>query len=92
MWKDIGSKGQVDRLECWGFILANDELARIMGKGDRAKGKTMLETMKAMRSLDTSGDGIIYTHEFQRLYLPSVILAAEDAVKNSIAPSYLLDL
>ena len=92
MWKVVGTKGQVERLACWDFILADAELASIMGKGNEAKGKAMLEMMKAVRALDTSGDGAIYDEEFQRLYLPSVLLAAEDAVNAGLNTSYLLDL
>ena len=92
MWKVVGTIGQVERLACWDFILADAELASIMGKGSEAKGKAMLESMKAMRALDKSGDGIIYTQEFQRLYLPSVLLAAEDAVRSGLDSTYLLNM
>ena len=39
MWAEIGSSGQVERLACWGLILADAELAELVGKGDKAKGK-----------------------------------------------------
>ena len=40
MWAEVGKSGQVERLACWDFILADAELASIMGKGNEAKGKT----------------------------------------------------
>ena len=90
MWKVIGGpKGLVERLQCWDLILADSELARIMGKGDQPKGKAMLEAMKAMRALDKSGTGVIYDEEFQRLYLPSNLLAAEEAANTGLDTSYL---
>ena len=89
MWKVVGYKDEVERTACWDFILADSELARIMGKGDQAKGKAMLEAMKAVRALDKSGDGIIYDDEFQRLYSPFVLLPAEEAANAGIKPDYL---
>ena len=89
MWKVVGYKDEVERTACWDFILADSELARIMGKGDQAKGKAMLEAMKAVRALDKSGDGIIHNEEFQRLYLTSNILAAEKAVNEGMLNEYL---
>jgi len=90
MWKAIGGPaGQVERLACWDLILADDELATLMGNGDKGKGKAMLEIMKAVRSLDMTGTGIIYEKKFQRLYLPSAILAAKEAIENGLSPAYL---
>ena len=83
MWEDLGGpEGKIERLACWDFILADGELAQIMGKGDPAKGKAMLQVMKAEHALDKNGDGVIQNDEFQRLYLPSNILAAEEAVRS----------
>ena len=90
MWKVVGTKGQVERLACWDFILADAELASIMGKGNEAKGKAMLEMMKAVRACDADGDGNIDGVEFQRLYLPSVLVAAEEAANAGLTPDYLL--
>ena len=39
MWAEIGKSGQVERLACWDFILADPELAKLIGKGDAVKGK-----------------------------------------------------
>ena len=85
-------RGEVERLACWDLILADEELASIMGKGDGAMGRKMLECMKAVRALDASGDGLIDALEFQRLYLPSNLLAAENAVYAGYEPSFLLAL
>jgi len=82
MWAEIGANGEVERLACWDFILADEELASIMGKGDHEEGKKMLERMKAKVALDRSGNLKINEAEFQRLYLPAVILAAKDALNK----------
>ena len=92
MWKVIGGSGEVERIACWDFILADDELATLMGDGNQTKGKSMLEVMKAVRALDADGSGSIDEEEFQRLYLPSVITDAEEAAHAGLAPSYLLPL
>ena len=83
MWKVIGKKGQVERLACWDFILADDELASIMGKGDKSIGKSMLESMKSVRALDVNRDDMIVETEFQRLYLSSALTAAMAAVTSN---------
>ena len=95
MWQVVNggsNKGEIERLACWDLILADEELASIMGKGDQAKGKKMLECLKAIRALDWTGDGTIDFTKFQRLYLPWNITAAEDAVTNGLEPEYLLAL
>ena len=92
MWKVIGGSGEVERIACWDFILADDELATLMGDGSHAKGRRMLELMKSVRAIDESGDGMIDALEFQRLYLPSVLRAAENGVLGSLDPAYLLAL
>ena len=92
MWEAMGSKHEIERLACWDFILADNELATLMGNGDTAKGKKMLEMMKAIRALDASGDGFIDAEEFQRLYLPQVITAALEAVDSGLDPEYMLAL
>ena len=65
MWEDLGGpEGKIERLACWDFILADGELAQIMGKGDPAKGKAMLQVMKAEHALDKNGDGVIQMMSF----------------------------
>ena len=42
MWEEIPKDkkdGEVDRLECWEFILKDEELMKIMGGGNVAKGR-----------------------------------------------------
>ena len=92
MWKVIGRTGEVERMACWKFILKDKELPKIIGRGNQMKGKAMLESMKAVRALDKSGDGMIYTQEFRRLYLPFNLLAAEEAVCSGLDPIYLHEL
>ena len=82
MWAEIGANGEVERLACWDFILADEEFAGIMGKGDHEEGRNILERMKANVALDRSGNLKINEAEFQRLYLPAVILAAKDAINK----------
>ena len=80
MWAALEKEedGAVERLRCWDYILADDELCRlIQGGTDAAKGKRILEAMKFVKALDVGGDGRIDEQEFQRLYLPEVIAAAE---------------
>ena len=85
-------ESEIERIACWDLILADEELADIMGKGDQTRGKAMLEVMKAIRALDWTGSGTIDFTKIQRLYLPWNITAAEDAVGNGIEPEYLLVL
>ena len=92
MWKEIGADGEVERTKCWDFVLGDGELASLVASGNQPKGKAMLEVMKAVRALDASGDGLIDALEFQRLYLPSNLLAAENAVYAGYEPSFLLAL
>ena len=92
IWKVIGGSGEVERIACWNFILADDELATLMGDGNQTKGKSMLEVMKAVRALDADGSGSIDAEEFRRLYMPSAILSSEEAVRYGLTPSYLTSL
>ena len=92
MWNKIGSEGEVERGHCWDLILADLELANLIGRNNQAKGKAMLESMKAVRALDKDGTGTINLEKFQRLYLPSNLLAAEWAVQCGLDPSYLQNL
>ena len=92
MWKIIGSEGEIEMTKCWDFMLGDVDLATILGNGNHDKGKKMLEIMRAVRALDPNGDGQIDALEFQRMYLPSVILAAESAVYAGFYPDYLLPL
>ena len=48
-----------------------------MGKGDLAKGKAMLASMKEVRALDVNGDGQITREEFKRLFDSTVLAEAE---------------
>ena len=64
--------GRVERLALWDIILADDEVAHLMGSENSANGKARLEAMKEVRALDISGDGQIAAAEFSRLYNPVV--------------------
>ena len=77
LWKQAGGAHRLERPECWKLLLGDEELAGLMGKSNRAKGKAMLEAMQAARALDVSGDGFVSQDEFQRLYKQSVLAAAE---------------
>ena len=54
MWAGIikDDDGQVERIACWDIILADQELASIVGNGDVARGSAMLQSMKDARALD----------------------------------------
>ena len=69
MWAAIpkDDKGQVERLKCWRLILADAELASMVGGGDVAVGKRVLLAMKSSRALDVDHDGQIIATEFFRL-------------------------
>ena len=89
MWKTIGANGEVERLACWDLVLADPELATLIADGNQPKGRVMLQVLKAIRALDSSGDGNIHNKEFRRLYLPQNLLAAEAAVSAGLEPEYL---
>ena len=82
MWAEIGASGQVERLACWDFILADQQLASLMGKGDAEKGKAMLEVMKSVRALDVDGDGQITELEFLRMLDPTILAMSEAAASK----------
>jgi chemotaxis response regulator CheB len=79
--KEGGKKGGaeigMDRLACWDMVIGSDQLAYVMGRGDTAEGKAMLENMREVKALDVSGDGAITLEEYQRIHDISVIAAAE---------------
>lgn len=77
MWTAVpkDTKGEVERLACWAFILDDKELPGLV-HGDPAVGSKVLLAMKEVRALDISGDGKITYDEFQRIYDPKVIEAA----------------
>ena len=91
MWAQIGGSGAVERLACWDILLADEELAVSMGKGDAAKGKAMLESMKAVRALDVDRDGQITEEEFKRMLDPA-ILALSEAEASAAASNPIVEL
>merc|ERR1712159_822563 len=79
MWADAtkDEDGQIERLACWEYILADEELASMQGNGDAAKGRAILLAMKEVRALDQEcADGRISEGEFKRLYDKDVLDAA----------------
>ena len=81
LWqKSSGGADFIERLACWEMILADDNLATLIGKSDTAKGRAMLHAMKKMKALDTNADGQISAAEFKRLCDPSVLKVAASAV------------
>ncbi len=72
----------VERIKCWNILLADDDLARLIGNGNLQKGKGILNAMKEVKALDTSSDGQINEGEFKRLCASSVISAAK--LKNHV--------
>ena len=83
MWNHITKNpdGQVERLACWDFILADQELAALIGTGDAAKGTEVLQAMKEVKALDQiKQDGHISEQEFSRLCDPAVLTAASKRV------------
>jgi Ca2+-binding EF-hand superfamily protein len=82
LWSDLpkDKKSEVNRLKCWDVLLADTQLASLIGNSDPAKGLAILQAMKDVRALDTSGDGKITKEEFKRLNDPEVLAAAESRV------------
>jgi hypothetical protein len=78
MWaaveKDVD--GDVERLKCWDYILADDTIAALVGHNDSARGREILDAMKSARALDIDTDGRIRYVEFQRLFHPAVMKVA----------------
>ena len=54
MWNHITKNpdGQVERLACWKVVLADKELASIVGNGSVSRGTSVLQAMKEVRALD----------------------------------------
>ena len=82
LWNDMpkDKKSAVNRLKCWDILLADAQLASLIGQSDPAKGVAILRAMKDVRALDTSGDGKITKEEFKRLNDPEVLAAAQTRV------------
>ena len=61
MWGAVSKddKGQVGRIQCWEFIMADPDIAGLIGNGDAALGIKVLEQMKStlsgVHSLDLNG-------------------------------------
>ena len=53
-WAQIAKDGdgQVERLACWKVVLADKELASIVGNGSVSRGTSVLQAMKEVRALD----------------------------------------
>ena len=58
MWAAIrkDEKKRVERLRCWDFIMADPEMAGLIGDGDDTKGRGVLLKMKEARALDIDGE------------------------------------
>ena len=85
LWAEISKDAdtQVERIACWNIILADKELAEIVGNGDAAKGTAVLEAMKKVKALDQiKQDGRISEQEFYRLYDPTVLKVSSSAKKG----------
>merc|ERR1712185_541068 len=77
----------MERLSCWEYILGDDELASLVGKGHAEKGKSMLLAMKQARALDQiSQDGRISEAEFKRIYDSEVLAAAAQHIVHEDDP------
>jgi hypothetical protein len=82
MTKDAAD-GQIERLACWDQILADKELATIVGTTNAKKGTAMLRAMKEVKALDQiKQDGRISQEEFYRLYDPEVLAAAVEKISR----------
>ena len=59
MWAAVQKNGDglVERLTCWAFIMADNEIARLVGAGSPRKGRRVLLAMKNARALDVDGAG-----------------------------------
>ena len=74
--------GQMERLECWEMILADEELARLVGRSEAEEGRALLLAMKEVRALDAiKTDGRVSAAEFVRIYQSDVLVAADRKVK-----------
>ena len=86
MWGEVQgderfeSDGEIERLAAWEIVLADDELAGLIGSGDAAVGKARLLEMKKVKALDQiKPDGRISAEEFKRLFDVDVLAAAAAA-------------
>ena len=87
MWKNAAKDDddQIERIACWDYILADDELAGLIGTSDIEKGREILQAMKYAKALDQiESDGRVSEAEFHRLYNPDV-LAQAAAAQNLLA-------
>jgi predicted Zn-dependent protease len=68
-------------LPSYQFILADEELAGLVGNSDAAKGKELLLEMKKVKALDQIVEnGRIQQDEFDRLFDVGVLAAAAEAL------------
>ena len=74
LWAEILTESQgraVDRAACWDAILADGELASIMGRGDEARGQKVLLAIKQKHAFDPAGaEGGLSQQVFCSLYDP----------------------
>ena len=89
LWNKLADPetGTVERLACWDTLLADGELAELVGESDAARGRKILKAMKSQKALDVSGDGKITSSEFHRLCDPRVLVAAEASLGPPRDPS-----
>ena len=87
MWKNAAKDDdeKMERMACWDYILADDELAELIGTSDIEKGREILQAMKYAKALDQiESDGRVSEAEFHRLHNPDV-LAQAAAAQNLLA-------
>jgi len=89
LWSSLekDEDGSIERLKCWVHLLADRDLAALLsGDGDAARGRRVLEAMKAARALDVDGDGRIKAAGFRRLIAQAVVKDAEALLEEAATP------
>lgn len=90
LWAQLGGSGRVERLVSWDHLLADDELAKLIGNADLRTGKAMLAAMREMRALGANAHDKIAKSDFYGLFDPNAINEAKLYVFMHRNPLHLL--
>lgn len=93
MWKELVGQGlhvHVDRSRCWSLVLADDELAYLLGDSDVSKGREVLRILvvQSRPPQDTEDEWGVELPEFMRLCNPDILALARKSAgfSNPVPP------